>query len=195
MIRIGLVHIRFEMLVFDMRPNCFEQVGDPFTVLGTDRDRIAKAKAIGFVSALVPGPAFGLVRHHDHRRRFGTQPAADLLVHRSDPFTHVNQEQRRVRLTDRRFRLLPHSAGQRMRFLILEPGCVDQPEFKSEQGSFALTPVAGDAWPIVDQRQALADEAVEQRRFTDVRPADNRDSGQRHGEATSGSTPLLRGYL
>ena len=41
----------------------------------------------------------------------------------------------------------------------------------------ALAPVAGDAGPIIDERELLADEPVEQGRFADVRTADDRNYG------------------
>jgi hypothetical protein len=43
--------------------------------------------------------------------------------------------------------------------------------------TFALAPVAGHAGPVIDQREALANQAIEQRRFADVRAADNGDGG------------------
>ena len=71
--------------------------------------------------------------------------------------------------------------GQRLRVFVLEAGGVDHPEFEPEQARLALAPVAGYARPVVDQRQALADEPVEQGRFADVGPADDGDGGEGHG--------------
>ena len=42
----------------------------------------------------------------------------------------------------------------------------------------ALAPVARNAGPIVDERELLPDEPVEQRRFTDIGAADDRDDGE-----------------
>ena len=53
----------------------------------------------------------------------------------------------------------------------------------------ALPPVAGHAGPVIDQRQLLADETVEQGRFTDIGSADDRDDRQRHRGAI-GLKPL-----
>ena len=96
-------------------------------------------------------------------------------------FARIDQEQGGVGLAHRGFGLLAHSARQGLRILVLETGGVDHAEVEAEQLRFALAAVAGDAGPVVDQRQALADEPVEQRRFPDVGPADDRDSGQGHG--------------
>ncbi len=49
-----------------------------------------------------------------------------------------------------------------MRVLILEPGGVDHPEFEPEQRGFAFAPVARHPGPVVDQREALSDQPVEQ---------------------------------
>ena len=88
---------------------------------------------------------------------------------------------RRVGLAHRGLGLLPHPAGQRLRVLVLEARGVDHPELEPEQLRLAFAAVARDARPVVDQRQALADEPVEQGRFADVGPADDGDGGKRHG--------------
>ena len=55
---------------------------------------------------------------------------------------------------------------------------------RSPSRARALAAVAGDAGKVVDQRQALADQAIEQRRFADVRPSDNGDrEAHDHGSA------------
>ena len=55
---------------------------------------------------------------------------------------------------------------------------VDHGETEIAEPGFALAPVAGDAWRVVDQRQLLSDQTVEQRRFPDIGSADN---GNRKG--------------
>ena len=103
---------------------------------------------------------------------------ADLLVERSHALRRIDQEQRGVGVAHRGFGLLAHPAGQRLRVLVLEARRVDHSEIKPEKLRLAFTAVARDARPIVDQREALADEPVEQGRFADVGPADNGDGGQ-----------------
>ena len=109
--------------------------------------------------------------------RCAPQPAGDFLVERGQPLARVDQEQGDVGLAHRRLGLGAHPAGQARRVLVLEPGGVHHPEFQAEQLPFALAPVAGHAGPVVDQREALADEAVEQRRFADIGAADDGDGG------------------
>ena len=159
-----------------------EQIGDALAMLGAERDRIAEPEPIGFEDAALPGMAFGLVGDDDHRRALGAQPAADLLVERSQALARVDHEQRRVGIAHRGLGLVAHPARKRMRVLILEAGGVDDPEFEAEQLGLALAAVAGHARPVVDQRQPLADEPVEQGRFADVGSADDGDGGYGHGE-------------
>ena len=62
--------------------------------------------------------------------------------------------------------------------MIFITGGIDDPEIEPEQVRVALSPVTGDAGQVIDQRQLLADQAVEQRRFADIGSADDRDDGK-----------------
>ena len=155
--------------------------------IGSPRPRRKASKMPGFA-----GAALGLVGDDDHRRRFDPQPAADLLVERSQALARIDQEQSGVGLAHRGLGLLPHPAGQRVRVLVLEAGGVDHPELEPEQLRLALAPVAGHARPVVDQRQALADQPVEQGRFADVGPADDGDGGEGHGARDSSAASRRR---
>ena len=85
----------------------------------------------------------------------------------------IDDEQRNIGAVDRRLSLLAHPSGQRLRVLILKPGGIDETELEPQQIGIALTPVARDAGPVIDQRNLLADEPVDQRRFTDIGAACN----------------------
>ena len=89
----------------------------------------------------------------------------------------VDDEQDRVAVDKRRFRLRAHPARKRGRVAFLEAGRVDDGEGKVGEPRLALAAVAGDARLIVDERELAPDEAVEQSRLADVRPADDRDLG------------------
>ena len=65
---------------------------------------------------------------------------------------------------------------------ILEAGGVDHGEGEIADLRFAPPAVAGDARRVVDDGQALADQAVEQGRFADIGPADDGD-GEGHDDA------------
>jgi CO/xanthine dehydrogenase FAD-binding subunit len=58
---------------------------------------------------------------------------------------------------------------------IIEAGRVEQAEAQIGQMRLALAAVAGDAGLVVDQRQLTADQPIEQRRFADIRSAQDRD--------------------
>ena len=63
---------------------------------------------------------------------------------------------------------------------VFEAGGIDYFERQIAELSLAFAAVARHARFIVDQREAAADEPVEQRRFADIGPADNGDS-EGHG--------------
>ena len=105
------------------------------------------------------------------------QPAADLLVERGHAGAGVDQEQGDVGVAHRGAGLRAHPPGQGLRVLVLIAGGVDHPEFEPEQARLALAPVAGHARPVVDERQLLADQPVEQGGLADVGPADDGDGG------------------
>ena len=46
-------------------------------------------------------------------------------------------------------------------------------EFEIAETPLALAAVAGDAGLVIDQRELLPDQPVEQRRFSDIGPADD----------------------
>ncbi len=136
------------------------------------------------------GAALGLVGDHHHRSGFDPQPAADLFVERSHALARVDQQDRHVRVTHRRFGLPPHPPREGRRGFVLEAGGVDQPEIEAKQPRLGLAPVAGHPGLIVDQREALPDQPIEQGRFPDVGPADDRDGGERHGNALTAPLSL-----
>ena len=75
-----------------------------------------------------------------------------------------------------------------MSILILPPGGVDDVEIKAQQMRFAHPPVARDTGLIIDQRQFLAHQTVEQCGFADIGTADN-DYLRQHGPQVA---PLAR---
>ncbi len=167
------------VLALDIGAYRLEQVDQPLAMFGREGDRIAEPQRIGLDQPGLAGLALGLVAHQDHRRVAVAQPARNLLVERGHADPGIDQEQCHVGLVDRSLGLLAHPPRQGLRILILEPGRVDDPEIEAEQGRVAHPAIARHAGPVVDQRQFLADEAIEQGRFADVGPADDGDGGQR----------------
>ena len=101
------------------------------------------------------------------------QPAANLLVQRGDARPSVNHEQRHIGASNAHLGLRAHAAGQAGGIGILPAGGIDDGEIEADEMGLAHAPVSRDAGLIVDQRQFLADESVEQGRLADVGAADN----------------------
>ena len=146
-------------------------------MLGRQRERLAEAKRERLDPPGLAGAALGLVGGDDHRRVLMPQPARDFLVERGQPLAPVDHEQGDIGLAHRGLGLLAHAPGQRGGIDLLEPGGVHDAEFEPEQLPLALAAVAGDAGAIVDQRHALADQAIEQGRFSDIGSADDGNGG------------------
>ena len=74
---------------------------------------------------------------------------------------------------------------------MLEPGGIDQPDSARSELGVGLAPVARQSRLIVDKREALAGEPVEQRRLADIRPTDD-GNGEGHevGPEREASLPL-----
>ena len=172
----------FDLLALDVRPERLEQVDEPFAMLGADRDRLAKAERKASSMPGLAGAALGLVGGDDHRRRLGAQPAGDLLVERGQALARVDQEQGDVGVAHRGLGLGAHPArqacaGPRPRTRrCRSPGIRGRAGCASPSRRSRVTP-----GPVVDQRQPLADQPVEQRRFADIGPADDGDGGKGHG--------------
>ena len=74
-----------------------------------------------------------------------------------------------------------------------EPGGIDHGEIEIAEPALAFAPVTRDAWAVVDQRDAPADQPVEQRRLADIGAADDGD-GEAHGQR-SGPRPAGEALL
>src|SRR5690606_26482607 len=133
------------------------------------------------------------------RRVFAAQPARDVFVERGDARTRIEQEQRRLGLADRLFGPHADPAWPPRRALILEPRRVDEPELEPGQLPIAPTPRTRHPRRVTEEREALADQPVQQRRFADIGPADYGDRrGSRHasflsvGPAARAALPCYR---
>ncbi len=147
-------------------------------MLGRDRDRLAQSQRIGFVDARRLRPAFALVGDENDRLARPAHEVGDGSIGRRHARAHVDEKQHRVGLGDRRLGLRAHAPDQACGGGLLESGRIDDGKIKIAEPARAFPPVAGDARAIVDQGDAPADQAVEQGRLADIRPADN---GEREG--------------
>ena len=94
------------------------------------------------------------------------------------PVIGVDHEHDHVRLDDRDPRLLLDPLLDRVAGVDLDAAGVDDDEPPAVPLGVAVQPVAGGPGPVLDDRRALADDAVEQRALAHVRPADDGDDRQ-----------------
>ena len=111
--------------------------------------------------------------------------SANTPVVRHQAGARIDQEEHRVGLRDRRLGLrrpcgrrgspAPRSSRPAVSIAV---------KSRSPSRAVALAAVARHARQVVDQREPLADQPVEQRRLADIRPADDGD-GEAHGSSSS----------
>ena len=155
------------------------EIAHAFVVLGRDRHRVAKAEFIGFEPAFFGQAALALVGNENRRLAGLAGQRGEGAVDRRRAGARVDHEEDRVGLRNRGLGLRPHAAGQTIGRRLFEAGGIDHGEFKIAEPRLALAAVARHARAVVDQRQAAADQPVEQGRFADIRPADDGD-GEAH---------------
>ena len=120
--------------------------------------------------AFVGGKDHGLARR--------AHELGEDLVGGDNARPRIDQEDDEVGLLDGGHGLLAHAGGE-TRIAVLEPRGIDQPDRGCSKLGIGLAPVAGQSRLIVDEREALAGEPVEQRRLADIRPSDDGD-GEGH---------------
>ncbi len=123
-------------------------------MLGRNRDRLAEAKRIGFERARLRRPPLALVGDQDRGLAGAAHQIGEGVVDRRRPDARIDQEEDRVGGGKRRGGLRLHAAREAFRRRLLEAGGVDHGEGEIAERRAALAAVAGDARPIVDQRQA-----------------------------------------
>src|SRR5581483_7906425 len=92
-----------------------------------------------------------------------------------DALARVDDEERHLRLVERPLGLAAHARFQALVGDVLEAGGVDQLEVDVAEPTRGEAAVAGDARPVVDQRELAARQPVEQGRLADIRPPDDGD--------------------
>ena len=147
-------------------------------MLGADRNRLSQAKRVSFQDAGFARTAFGLVGDQHHRHVLLPQPAPDLLVQRGKPGSRIHHEQRGIGAFQGDLRLGQHATGQGLVVLILPAGGVDRLELQARKAGQPHAPVARHTGLIVDQRQPLAHQPVEQCRLADIGASDDHHLGK-----------------
>ena len=109
------------------------------------------------------------------------QQADDFQVLRHHTGPAVHQQHHDIGFGNRQFRLMfdqGHHAFRRGRF---QPSGIDKPKRPVPVIGLRIVPISCDARHVVDDRRFLPN-AVEQGRFTNIRPADDGNGGQRGRE-------------
>ena len=158
------------------------EIAEALAVLGRNLDRFAETQRVGFHRAGIALLALALVGDQNHRLVGAAREIGKGAIVRRQPGARVDHEHQGVGEADRGFGLLLHPRGQRALGALVEARGVDHGEFEIAKARRAFAAVAGDAGFVVDQRELLPDQPVEQRRFSDIGPADN---GNRKGHKRS----------
>src|SRR5262249_23118258 len=116
-----------------------------------------------------------LVDRDEDRRLRPAEQLGGLLVGRGEPGDRLNHEDDQVRLGDGDTRLVLDARLDRVARIDLQPAGVDDHEPPPVPFGLAVEAVAGCSRAILHDRRAAADDAVEQGRLADVRPADDSD--------------------
>ena len=153
-------------------------LADAERVLRRDRQRLAEAERIGLVDARLGRAALAFIGGEDHRLAGAAHQLGENLVCRHHAGPRVDQEQHQIGLGDRRLRLLAHARGKPL-IPGLEPRGIDEGDGARPKLGLGLAPVARQTGLVVDQRQLLADQPVEQGGLADIRPSDDGD-GEGH---------------
>ena len=157
------------------------EIAEALAMLGRNLDRLAEPERVGFHRAGIALLALALVGDQHHRLVGAAREIGKGAIVRRQAGARVDHEHQGVGKPDRGLGLLLHPRGQRALGALVEARGVDHGEFEIAEASLALAAVAGDAGLVIDQRELLSDQPVEQRRFSDIGPADNgnREGGHR----------------
>ena len=157
-------------------------------VFGGDRHRFAEAKFVGVDDPSGSGLALGLVGADDHGCIRSADDFREKAIVRRDAGAGIDHEQHAVGGGDARLCLLAHAGGQRAFRGFLKTGRVDYREAQVRELGIALATVTCHARPVIDQREFLAHQPVEQGRLADIGPADQCE-GEGHGASDQGFAP------
>ncbi len=144
-------------------------------MLGRDLDGIAETERKGLHRAGVAVLALALVGDQQHRLVGTAGEIGKGAIGGREADAGIDHEEQGIGQRDRGLGLLLHPRGQRALGAFVEAGGVDDGEFEIAEPGLALAAIAGDAGQVIDERELLSDQAVEQRRLADIGPADNGD--------------------
>ena len=109
-----------------------------------------------------------------------THALDDPIILRCQPAPRINHHHNHVGHVDGRVDLVLDLVGELVRIDKTDPAGVDQLEIMFTFAGNKREPIARHTRPIVDNRQPLARQPIEQARFADVRSAHYHDARDRH---------------
>ena len=145
----------------------------PRPVQTGDGEHLAEAEGVELVRVEVAVGMVGLV--HDHEDRAGEAPelAGEVLVVGVDPIHRVGEEQHHVGLGEGDVGLDADLLGQGIALVEDDAAGVDHLVALAVPLGGGVETVAGDAGLVLDHREALLDDAVEEGALADVRSTDD----------------------
>ena len=177
-----------------------EQVAGAFAVDRRNRNRLAKAQARRIRRAPTHS-AFGdsdLLATSDDRAALATQNLRDVFVERMQAGLRVDDEDDDVGFLRGGFGLAARRFGELIAVrhigVGIDSGRVDHAERPAAPFAERVEAVAGDARGVLDDREALPDQPVEEGALPDVGAADDGD-GCRTKPASVGGSVLLHGVV
>ena len=97
-------------------------------MFGRNRRRLTEPERVGVIEAAVGTARFGLVGDKHHRLAAPAQHFGKVGIDRRQSALGVDDEKRKIRLVDCRFRLCPHPPLQAFRVGLFQTGRVDDRE-------------------------------------------------------------------
>src|SRR6185295_1568760 len=152
--------------------------GKALVVLGGNWYRLAQSKFERLIGARPAHFPLTFIGNEDYGLARAPHDVGESVIDGRNADARIDHEYNGVGLPDRGFGLCAHAACQTLVVGLLEPRRVDHAKFEAGKISFAFTPVARDTWPVIDKREPPSNQAIEERRFTDIGPADEGDGGQ-----------------
>ena len=156
----------------------------PSTVLGRAGAHDASAtQPVKLVGLGVHAHRVGLVGDAQYGDVQVAQPLRDLLIQRHDASPGIDHEQHHTRRFQGRGDLLLDVGREIVRVFDAHAAGVDQLEVAVVQAHQVRHAVARHAGRVIDNREPLADEPIEEARFADIGPADDDNLWYSHDAA------------
>ena len=136
--------------------------------------------------SLLVGPRRIALVDHQHRRFLQRpEPPGDLAVHRCDALLSVDDKHQQLGLVDPHLDLPLDLVLELIGVVESDAAGVDQLDVPFTSLDHEGDPIAGDSGRRIDHRHTSPCQPVQQRTLADIRSADDRDAGHRHGTHTA----------